>query len=118
MGGVPGEDIPEFYGSADVCLALRSSPAMDKVGLEAMASGLPVVTNNWSYQGLLKDYESALMVQNDDVESLASQIARIISDDTAARKIGIALRNRVTAEHGIDRFIDRMTEVLNAVSKK
>jgi len=118
VGGVPGEEIPEFYGSADVCLALRSSPAMDKVGLEAMASGLPVVTNNWSYQGLLKDYESALMVQNDDVESLASQIARIISDDTAARKIGIALRNRVTAEHGIDRFIDRMTEVLNAVSKK
>tara|TARA_B100001123_G_C15341188_1_gene1034994 strand:- start:3552 stop:4619 length:1068 start_codon:yes stop_codon:yes gene_type:complete len=117
VGGVPGEEMPEFYGGADVCLSLRSSSAMDKVGLEAMASGIPIVTNNCSYRGLLKDYESALMMQNDDVESLASQISRIINDEPAAREMGINLRDRVKAEHGIDRFADRVIDVLDAVSK-
>jgi glycosyltransferase involved in cell wall biosynthesis len=44
MGNVARDDLPEIYRSASVCLVPSEREGMPNVLLEAMASGLPVVT--------------------------------------------------------------------------
>jgi glycosyltransferase involved in cell wall biosynthesis len=52
-GGVAYEDVPELYRSVDVLINLSKTGSLDKVVLEAMASGIHVLTSNQAYKGIV-----------------------------------------------------------------
>jgi L-malate glycosyltransferase len=64
--------------------------------LEAMALGLPVIsTNVGGLSYLLKDKEDAILVKDNDVVQMVSEINRLISDTKESQRITIAARRKV-----------------------
>ena len=55
LGGIKYDQIPDFYHSGDVLINLSNTGSLDKVVLESMASGLPVITSNVAYSQIIKE---------------------------------------------------------------
>ena len=95
-GYVPQADTADWYRSADVFALPSDFDNSPNVVLEAMASGLPVVTTD---VGGLRDYvtppENGLLTPKGDAAAFAAALLSILSDVERARAIG--RHNRDTA---------------------
>jgi len=105
IGSVPYKDIADFYRSGDLFVNLSETGSLDKAVLEAMSSGLPVLTSNEAYFGML---EEKYLTKNDPKE-IAEKIAYFIKN-----KINFApeLRQIVVKNHSLQNLIDKITQVL------
>ena len=74
-------EIAKLYRSADIMLNPTTVDNMPNSILEAMASGVPVVTTDvGGIPYIVKDGETALMTKVNDAESMATQISRLLND--------------------------------------
>jgi len=55
IGSIPNKDIEKFYREADIFINLSNTGSLDKAVLEAMASGLMVLTSNEAFKDILPD---------------------------------------------------------------
>ena len=111
------------YQRADVfCLPCRVSDDGDRDGIpnvlvEAMASGLPVVTTSVSGIPELVDHEiSGLIVPPDDPACTADALERIYLDTTLARRLGEAGRAVVASRFDGDRLIAELCALFERVA--
>ena len=89
LGYVEYGDVPAIYHRGDVFLSPTYAEGFSNTILEAMASGLPVVScHAVGVVDCLTDAVNGLLVQPGDVPALAKAIERILQDD--------ALRTRLT----------------------
>ena len=89
LGYVEYADVPQIYHRGDVFLSPTYAEGFSNTILEAMASGLPVVScEAVGVVDCLTDDVNGLLVQPGDVPALARAIERILEDD--------ALRIRLT----------------------
>ena len=90
-GGVPREQLPAVYASADAVLfPVRWREPWGVVPLEAMGVGRPVVATGRGGSGeYLRDGDNALLFDAEDPQSLARQVVRLADDE--------ALRERLRA---------------------
>lgn len=92
-GRIPDEDLPLYYGAADLFVlpACARSEAFGLVQVEAMASGLPVISTEvgTGVSYVNRHDESGLVVAPRNPAALASAINRLLADD--------ALRARLAA---------------------
>ena len=63
---------------------------MPLVLLEALAVGLPIVTFNYKYGAdeIVTEGENGFIVEEDDLNSLAERIERLITDEDLRKKVG------------------------------
>ena len=80
-GAVPHRDIPQELARTDVFLNLSETGSIDKAILEALASGVPVVTSNEAFRDLLTPY--GLYVDRNDPEGIVDALVRAPSIDIA-----------------------------------
>nr|WP_305908392.1 glycosyltransferase family 4 protein [Methylomarinum sp. Ch1-1]MDP4521220.1 glycosyltransferase family 4 protein [Methylomarinum sp. Ch1-1] len=74
-------EIAELYQSADIMLNPTTVDNMPNSVLEAMASGVPIVTTDvGGIPYIVKDGETALMAKVNEAESMANQIKRLLND--------------------------------------
>lgn len=97
-GLVPRADLPRLYHALDVYV----SPSRDEGGpagvLEAMASGVPVVsTRTGMAADLIEHGVSGFITRVDDSDGLADSAARLADDEAMRRAIGKHGRARVKA---------------------
>jgi glycosyltransferase involved in cell wall biosynthesis len=111
-GGVPHERIVSYLCAADVFANPSATGSLDKAGVEALAAGVPVVTSNEAFKGMLGAYADRLMFPNGDADALADRIAALHrAPDRQA--LTDALSEAVRKEHSVDSLIPRILAVLD-----
>ncbi|MER3447631.1 MAG: MSMEG_0565 family glycosyltransferase [Candidatus Dadabacteria bacterium] len=88
LGAVPDDSMPNLYRAADVLVFPSVKEGWGLVVLEAMASGLPVITSGLEpLTEYLKDRENALLISPMDYKALAQQIISVIESDELRDKL-------------------------------
>jgi glycogen(starch) synthase len=110
LAGYAGyREAPGVYHRGDVFVSPTHAEGFSNTILEAMASGLPVVsTRVVGVVDCLRDGENGLLVAPDDPEALASALLRLHGDPALAADLGRA--GRETVEERFDG--DRLAELL------
>jgi glycosyltransferase involved in cell wall biosynthesis len=116
LGYTAYEDAHEVYRRGDVFVSPTYAEGFSNTVLEAMASGLPVVsTDVVGVRDCVRDGDNGLLVPPKDPAALADGIARVL-DDTDLR-VGIARRalDEVRARWSWPVIAHRLTDVYAAV---
>jgi len=96
VGPVSYKKIEEFYREGDLFINLSDTGSIDKVVLEAMASGLKVLTSNEAFKDILRD--EYFTVKNS--QKIAEKIIELSKLET-----GDDLKNYVTKNHNLENLI-------------
>ena len=108
IGPVAHHDIVVEYRNANVFINLSGTGSLDKAVLEAMACGVPVITSNEAFQGLLSQIDNNLFVACAP-RAVAMAMLRIINmPPEARRQIGGALRAIVVRDHDLKQLVARI----------
>lgn len=102
VGLRPRDAMPKLYGDADVVLVLPLlHEALPLVGIEALASGRPIIgTDMGGMPDLVGDAPCGELIAHDDPAALAAAMERMIVDPPRRTAMGAAARRR--AERAFD----------------
>jgi glycosyltransferase involved in cell wall biosynthesis len=110
LGAVPHYQLPALLNMQDLFLNFGATGNMDKAGLEALATGIPVVTTNEAFRDMLSPF--GLYVSEKNYEALADAITRAMNrPDRAA--IVATLRGKVVGEHSLEKLIPKIVQELS-----
>jgi glycosyltransferase involved in cell wall biosynthesis len=96
-GPVAPRDVPALLDEADVFVNTTDVDNTPVSVLEAMASGLPVVTTDaGGIPWLLEDGRDALLVPRGDAAAMARAVTRVLEEGGLARRLSLAGREKVS----------------------
>lgn len=83
-------DITAKMAESSMIISTSVFEGMPLVLLEALSAGLPIVTFNYKYGAdeIVSEGENGFIVEQDDLESLANRIERLITDDRLRMEMG------------------------------
>ncbi|MCI0336627.1 MAG: glycosyltransferase family 4 protein [Acidobacteria bacterium] len=94
-GAIPKSEVPVWLGRHDIFLNTTNVDNMPVSILEAMASGLCVVsTNVGGIPRLLEQEHEALLVSADDIDAMTSSVRRLLTDDELAATLSYNARQK------------------------
>lgn len=103
--GVSRQLLPALLQQSDILINGMVRGSGDKVVLEAMAAGRPVIVSNPVFASLLADMPANLMFRDNDAADLADQLIQLLSTDVPVlESIGHELRKRVEDAHSLDHW--------------
>jgi glycogen synthase len=109
----PSPDPSRFYRAADVFVQPSHFEALGNTALEAMASGLPVVTSG---VGGLADFcideTNALLYEPRSSSSLARALGRLLDDSALRHRLGDAGRQTVTDRFELTGLLDQYARLI------
>jgi glycosyltransferase involved in cell wall biosynthesis len=116
LAGLVG-DMPSFWAAADVAvLPSTASESFGMVAIEAMASGLPVVsTRNGGADSVIQDGVTGTLVPRADVGALATAMLGYSTDPDRREMHGRAGRARCESHFTMSRCAGEYTRLLNAI---
>lgn len=83
--------------------------------LEAQAAGLPVVAfRTAGVPEVVADGETGVLVADGDDAGFAAAVRRLLEDEGLRRRMALAARARVRAEHGVEGAVERLDAILRA----
>ena len=95
LGAVANSAMPSIYRAADVSVLPSHAEATSIAGLEAMASGLPLVgTRVGGIPTIIADEDTGILVERGDVEAMAAALGRLLSDEALRARFGASARVR------------------------
>lgn len=87
------DKMPEAYRASDIFVSASLSEGLPNVLLEAMATGLPIITHDHPNQRwIVKD--GGILVDMEKKNELASKIEQLMENDKESRGLGILARGR------------------------
>jgi glycosyltransferase involved in cell wall biosynthesis len=99
------EDLARAYREVDVCLVTSRQEGGPKAVLEAMASGVPIVSTRVGQASeLIRDGENGLLADVEDVDALADAVKRVHGDADLRARLRAA--GRATAEAHAEERLD------------
>lgn len=115
VSGVADELLPDFYRAADVfCLpSISSAETFGIAALEAMASGLPVVTTELgtATSVINVDGETGLVVPPLDRAALSSALTTLLQDDSRRERFGTSARKRAESLYDKEKMLASVGDV-------
>ena len=114
LGPQTTDQLIALYHRASIVTNLSPVGLFDKAALEAMVTETPVIVSNPAFDALLGKTVDLLRVESpDDAEGVAERIAALLALSSAERsKIGQDLRARTIVEHGLDRLMIQLTDLM------
>jgi glycosyltransferase involved in cell wall biosynthesis len=92
-GRIETEKMPDIYRQHDMFVTATMQEGMSNAMLEAMASGLPIITTSCEgLEELIAD--NGIIVKESTAEALANAIAKLASDDTGYKAMCLSARWR------------------------
>jgi glycosyltransferase involved in cell wall biosynthesis len=105
-------DVPGLLGELDLLLLPSSREGLPIIILEALATGLPVISSAvGGVPEIIEDAVSGLLVPPGDVAALVLAIRRLLHDPHQRAQIGKAGRQRVEQQFTIAHCAQRLAEV-------
>jgi len=105
-------DVPDLMAASDVFVMSSLWEGLGLVFLEAMATGLPVVSTRVSaIPEVVVDGETGLLVPPADDAALADALVRLAREPALRARLGAAGRARVRERFGLERMIDETLAV-------
>jgi glycosyltransferase involved in cell wall biosynthesis len=106
IGKVGYAKMPELYRSADILLAPSVREGLSLAILEAMASGLPVVTTNTSSMPeLIHENKGGYLCGIGDIEMFSDRINQLAESSSVREKMGEYNRELVQSKYHIDQMV-------------
>ena len=120
LGRLPHSSLPSIYRAHDIFVfpSIWSEP-FGLTHLEAMASGLPVVsTANGGHGEFLRDGRNALVFEPGDAAALGSQVGRLLDKPRLRRKLVEEARRHVERDFSLERYVEDLeTHLLEQVGR-
>ena len=91
-GRMDSKKMPEVYRRNDIFISASMQEGMSNAMLEAMSSGLPIVTTRCEGLAELID-GNGLIVEHDNIEEIAKAIKRLADDPELYKRMSTAARN-------------------------
>lgn len=118
LGAVAYADMPALYRQADILLFPTIREGLSLSAMEAMSSGLPVVTTgSSSMPELIEDGVGGFLCDLDDIDAFADRINMLADSPSLRRRMGDFNRQRVeisfTLERMVQNYKDLFIEVLD-----
>jgi len=116
MGTVPKDTIPEILKSADIFVLPSLSEGFPNVLLEAMASGLPIISTNVDgVNEIVKSGINGYIIPSGSSESIANAIIELCSEPGILKKIGE--NNIISAKrYRWDQIMDELEKIYHKVT--
>lgn len=112
LGVLTGKEKFAVYAESDVLCHPTSFDTFPIVILEAMATGLPVVSTYHSgIPDMVDDGATGFLIEPHDAAGLADRLARLGANSELRREMGIAGRKTFEREFTLARHLERMREV-------
>lgn len=100
------DDVPRLLAAGDVAVVPSRCEGFGLAALEAMASGLPVVTTNvGGLEEVVKDHTTGLVVPSEDPVSLGRALGRLLDDPALRSRLGRAGTRRAGQHFSLDAFL-------------
>ena len=110
--------MPKVYASLDVLVSTSYSEAMPLAMIEAMASGLPVVsTNVGSVVDIVEIGQTGYLRKVGDLKGMASDVVKLVSDASTRIEMGKAARNRVKEKFELSESVSQTVELLSSLAR-
>jgi glycosyltransferase involved in cell wall biosynthesis len=107
VGPMPSTELVNEYRRAHLLVNATAPGSFDKVVLEAMSCGTPVVSSSSAYAPILREVDPHLWVPPDDPAALAEACERVLRLPAAERAaLGGRLRALVQRDHSLDRLMN------------
>lgn len=114
LGYFPDEKLPNLYKAADIFVFPSIYENMPFAMLEALASGLPVVTTSvGGIPEVIEDGKNGFLVKPYDSIGLANRILRLIESPDMASEIGLLGRETVKRKFNWDYIVEQVLKVYN-----
>ncbi len=105
------EALPPLYAAADVFLLTSHYEGFGRVVLEALLSGVPVVSTACTGpEDLIEDGRNGYLLPCGDAEGLAGRVIELLEDDVRAVAFGTAGRKKVEEQFSLEALTDRMID--------
>ncbi len=114
-GRIDAEDMPQVYRQNDIFISASMQEGMSNAMLEAMASGLPLITTRCEgVDELIAD--NGIIVTNADAREIADAVRKIADDRQLYEKMGVAAKKQVqkfTWNKVASQYIELYHKILN-----
>jgi glycosyltransferase involved in cell wall biosynthesis len=112
IGGVPYSGMVDLYHSSTVVVGTSRVGAIDKVPLEAMGCGKPVLLTEPAYAPVLGPERAFLLARQGDAQDVADKLAHLLSRSPEERnQLGLELRERARQQHDLKALMNRLVAV-------
>lgn len=106
----------EVYDEADIVVLTSDWEGTPNALMEAMASGLPVVsTNVGGVDDLIEDGKTGRLVARDDVDGMVHAVAELAGNAALRRSLGREARRYVAARHSPQELLTDLSELYRTV---
>ena len=109
LTGVPDEDLPALYNSAEIYLGLSRAEGLLMEGfgislVEASACGIPVVgARQGGIPDAVREGETGLLVDSTDLPAIVEVVRSLLENQELARRLGLEGRRAVETYFNWDR---------------
>ena len=91
-------DVRGIYAETDIVLCPSRAESFNRVAVEAMLNGIPVVASDLpAHRALLGDEEAGLLVPVEDAAAGSAAVARLVDDPALRARLGERGRERAQA---------------------
>ena len=109
-------DMPDMYALSDVMVNASTIEGLPMTILEAMASNVPVIaTPVGGTPDVIKDGETGLLFDAQDVDALTKRIESLIDDPGRRRRLAAAAYEFVAMNHSLERMCDAYGQVYREI---